>query len=95
MLFFINPDLGVLQEPRGLNPLRLANPQPQPEREPLRHILIGSADGVRQTIHTLHKLNYVEQHAWSKLIQVPTTGILITPEQGEVMSYLIRYRLQD
>lgn len=54
--------------------------------------MIGSPDGVRSTIHTLHVLNYAEQMTWSQLIAIPESGILITPEQGEAFSYLIRHR---
>lgn len=72
--------------------LWLSNPAVYPEREPLRHIVLGSPAGVRQTIHRLHVVQYVEQIHWSPLIVVPPSGIVITPEQGEVMTYLVRYR---
>ena len=77
------------------NPLQLSNPQPAPNRERLRHLLIGSPDGVRSTIHSLHILNYADQANWSRMISIPGSGILITPEHGEVMSYLLRYRQLD
>ena len=37
-------------------------------------------------------LRYAEQREWSRLVTIPESGILITPEQGEVFSYLLRYR---
>ncbi|MBD2230528.1 hypothetical protein [Phormidium tenue] len=82
----------VSQARRGeaTNPLRLANSQEQPERERLLHLVIGSTEGVRSAIHSLHVLNYAEQATWSQLITVPRSGILITPEQGEVFSLLRR-----
>jgi hypothetical protein len=92
MLCVTRQDPWILQEPRDLNPLQLATPYPQPGRERLRHLVIGSPDGVRSTIHTLHVLNYAEQMTWSQLIAIPESGILITPEQGEAFSYLIRHR---
>ena len=92
MLCFTNPDPWVLQEPRDLNPMQLANPAAQPGRERLRHLVMGSREGVQSAIKSLHMLNYAEQHLWSQLIIVPTSGILITPEQGEVFSYLVRDR---
>ncbi|TVQ13539.1 MAG: hypothetical protein EA368_02085 [Leptolyngbya sp. DLM2.Bin27] len=92
MVCFTRQDPRVLQEPRDLNPLRLANPSPQPGRERLRHLVIGSTDGVRATIHQLHMLTYAEQASWSQLITIPPSGILITPDQGEVFSYLARWR---
>ncbi|WP_228035847.1 hypothetical protein [Oculatella sp. LEGE 06141] len=33
---------------------------PQPERDPLKHLLIGSPRAIRHTIHLLHNLHYVE-----------------------------------
>ena len=58
--------------------------------EPLRHILLGSPGGVRQTIHLLHVLRYVENALWSPLVSIPNDQLIITPRQGEVMSLLIR-----
>ncbi|MBE9107825.1 hypothetical protein IQ273_00090 [Nodosilinea sp. LEGE 07298] len=88
MLCFTRQDLRVLQELGGLDPLRLASPSPRPER--LRHLVIGSPEGVRATINLLHVLTYAEQAAWSQLVTIPPSGILITPEQGEVFSLLRR-----
>ncbi|MBE9113582.1 hypothetical protein IQ273_29860 [Nodosilinea sp. LEGE 07298] len=90
MLCFTRQDPWVLEEPRDLNPLRLANPSPQPGRERLRHLVIGSPEGVRATINLLHVLRYAEQATWSQLVIVPRSGILITPELGEVFSLLRR-----
>jgi len=95
MLCFTRQDPRVLQELRDLNPLHLANPSPQPGRERLRHLVIGSPEGVRATINLLHVLTYAEQATWSQLITIPPSGILITPEQGEVFSLLRRDRQVD
>ena len=92
MLCFIHPDPWVLEKPRDLHPIQLTHPAAQPGRERLRHLLIGSPEGVQSAIKSLHVLNYAEQHLWSQLITVPASGILITPEQGEVFSYLVRDR---
>ncbi|MBE9107925.1 hypothetical protein IQ273_00615 [Nodosilinea sp. LEGE 07298] len=92
MLCFTRQDPWVLQEPRDLNSLRLETPNPQPGRERLRHLVIGSPDGVRGAINHLHLLRYAEQREWSQLVTIPESGILITPEQGEVFSYLLRWR---
>ncbi len=86
------PDLRVLQEPRGLEPLRLTPPQPDAQRELMRHILLGSRIGVQQTIHQLHSLGYVDQSYWSQLITVAAEGLVIISRQGEVMAYLVRSR---
>jgi len=58
--------------------------------EPLRHILLGTPGGVRQTIHLLHTLRYVENALWSPLLPIPDNQLIITPRQGEVMSLLIK-----
>lgn len=60
------------------------------EGEPLRHILLGTPGSVRQTIHLLHTLRYVENALWSPLVPVPENQLIITPRHGEVMSLLIR-----
>jgi hypothetical protein len=64
----------------------------QPGRERLQPLVIGSPNGVRGAINHLHLLRYAEQREWSRLVTIPESGILITPEQGEVFSYLLRYR---
>lgn len=86
---------GCLEGTRYLNSPCLATPNAQPERERLRHLVIGSPDGVRGAINHLHLLQYAEQREWSRLVTIPQEGILITPEQGEVFSYLLRYRRLD
>ena len=78
--------------PETVEPVRLAHPAALPGRESLRHLIIGSPNGVRSTIHQLHVLRYAEQATWSQLLIIPPSGILLTPEQGQVMSYLIRQR---
>jgi hypothetical protein len=50
---------------------------------PLRHLLIGSPQAVRHTIHELHVLNYAEAIVWSPLLP--------TNKPDEVMSILIHY----
>ncbi|MBW4483539.1 MAG: hypothetical protein KME14_13430 [Tildeniella torsiva UHER 1998/13D] len=77
------------------SPLLLANPEAQPGRERLRHLVIGPPEGVRATINLLDVLHYADQATWSQLITIPESGILITPEQGEVFSLLRRDRPVD
>jgi hypothetical protein len=64
---------------------------PPGEGEPIRHILLGSPGGVRQTIHLLHTLRYVENALWSPLVSLPNEPLIITPRKGDVMSILVRY----
>ncbi len=53
---------------------------PEPERESVRLLAIGSRQGVTSVIHRLHKLNFAEVGAWSPLLP--------GPNPGEVMSIL-------
>ncbi|HIK31750.1 MAG TPA: hypothetical protein IGS17_17905 [Oscillatoriales cyanobacterium M59_W2019_021] len=59
----------------------IQNP-PTPQKEPLKHLLIGSPHAVRSAIHALHVLGYAEVGAWSPFLP--------TGNPGEVMSILIR-----
>ena len=95
MLRFTHPEPRCVQTGGVPNLLHLPDPQPTPNREQLRHLVIGSPDGVRSAIHSLHVLNYADQALWSRIIAVPQSGIVITPEQGAAFSYLLRYRQLD
>jgi hypothetical protein len=71
-----------------LSPVSSQTQPPAPSnRERLKHILIGSPQIVRSTIHNLHVRGYAEVTAWSPL--QPT----INP--GEVMSVLLRYVVRE
>jgi hypothetical protein len=71
------------------NSPNLTNPEPKateevsPERERLKHLLIGSPKAVTREIHTLQVLGYAEVGNWSPLIP--------TANPGEVMSILMKY----
>jgi hypothetical protein len=52
-----------------------------PDRERLRVLIIGSRDGVIETIHDLHRRGFAEAGRWSPLLPAPSTG--------EVMSILM------
>ena len=64
---------------------------PPHEGETIRHILLGTPGGVRQTIHLLHTLRYVENVLWSPLVPIPNDQLIITPRQGDVMSILVKH----
>ncbi len=70
----------------------LVEPSPAPGCEHLRHLLIGSPEGVRHAIERLHVLQYVEGRLWTPLIAIPAQGIHITPAHGQVLSYLVQQR---
>lgn len=56
--------------------------EPFPRKEPVKVLLIGSPQGVNNTIHTLYSRGFAEVTAWSPL--QPTSN------PGEVMSVLRR-----
>ena len=58
------------------------NSQASPERELIKHTLVGSPKAVKSTIHVLHQLKYASIGDWSPLVPTGRTG--------EVMSILIR-----
>ncbi|MBW4595393.1 MAG: hypothetical protein KME46_21430 [Brasilonema angustatum HA4187-MV1] len=53
-----------------------------PDREPIKHMLIGSPKAVKSTIHYLQLIGYADAVAWSPLVP--------TPNPGEVMSIMSR-----
>lgn len=61
-----------------------------PTGETIRHILLGSPGGIRQTIHLLHNLKYVEQSQWSPLISTPDNQLILTPDPDDVISILVK-----
>ena len=58
-------------------------------KEEVRHVLLGSPEAIRQTMHQLHALNYVESLLWSPITTVGD-DLTMTKEQGEAMSLLRR-----
>ncbi len=87
------PQFGRQSQPFALLTSTPLSPPPgsssRPPREELRHILLGSPGAIRQVIHHLHLLNYVEPMLWSPIMTVGEQ-LIITPEQGEAMSLLRR-----
>ncbi|MBD2455336.1 hypothetical protein H6G80_14755 [Nostoc sp. FACHB-87] len=67
-----------LEQPSSQQPTQ----QPLPQREPIKHVLIGSVQAVTRTIQHLHIIGYANVNDWS----VPQP----TPNSDEVMSILIR-----
>ncbi len=70
--------------------LRLTRPDPETDDEYLHHIIIGSPKAVEDTIKLLHVLQYVENRRWTPLIPIREQGLRITPNEGQVLSYLVR-----
>ncbi|MHC5762604.1 hypothetical protein [Nostoc sp.] len=62
--------------------LNQSTSQKEPNREPLKHLLIGSSKAVTSTIHYLQVIGYADVGDWSPLLP--------SPNPGEVMSILNR-----
>lgn len=45
----------------------IAPTEPSPSREPIKVLVIGSPQGVNNTIRTLYTLGFAEVTAWSRL----------------------------
>ncbi|MBD2439613.1 hypothetical protein [Nostoc sp. FACHB-110] len=61
---------------------KLDTPTRNPNREPIKHILMGSSQAVTSTIHHLQMIGYASVGDWSPLLP--------TGNADEVMSILIR-----
>jgi alkanesulfonate monooxygenase SsuD/methylene tetrahydromethanopterin reductase-like flavin-dependent oxidoreductase (luciferase family) len=59
----------------------------QPPREPVKLIIIGSAEGVREKIHLMHQRHVADVGLWSRLMPMPNSD--------EVMSILVLYRQRE
>lgn len=59
---------------------------PNPDRERLKLILIGSAEEIREMIYRLQQCQIAEVGDWSRLLSAPET---ITPAASEAMSILV------
>jgi hypothetical protein len=68
----------------------LSLPQP-PEREPIRHLLIGLPAAVQLTIHRLHVLHYADAGLWSPAIALVGEQLMLSLNSGEVMRVLVQY----
>ena len=86
------PYLALSASEPTAEPIALDTPKPREGREPLRHILLGSPAGVDEAVQRMQVLKYAEHFLWSREIEVPETGILIMPNQGEVLRCLARWR---
>ena len=86
------PYLALSAPEQATEPITLETPKPSKGREPLRHILLGSEEGVDKAVKRMQVLGYAEQFMWSREIKVPETGLVITPNEGEVLRCLVWWR---
>ena len=81
--------------PTETAPTRIVTPDPGPSGEVIRHILIGSPEGIRETIYALHLKRYVEQAMWTGPVNIGPNGVTITRNEGDILFYLMRLRSLD
>ena len=86
------PYLAASASEQTTEPIALDTPKPSQGREPLRHILLGSEEGVDTAVKRMQVLGYAEQFMWSREIKVPEKGLVITPNEGEVLRCLVWWR---
>lgn len=72
-------------------PMLEPNEMARDDREPIRHLLIGSPEMVRLTIHQLHNLRYAEAGLWSPAIALSGNQLTLMLNPNEVMRVLVRY----
>ncbi len=81
--------------PTAIATPNLVSPDPGPSDEFIRHLLIGSPEGVRETIYLLQARHYVDHAQWSGPIAIGDGGVRITRREGQVLAYLMRRRSLD
>ena len=69
---------------------RLLCPPELSEREPIRHLLIGSPTAVGLTIHRLHVLQYVDAGLWNPAIALSSDPLVLSLNPGEIMRMLVQ-----
>ena len=82
----------VLPSPvvEAAQPLGPENESEPPRRRRLRLYLVGSPDDTQHTIDHLHIWGCIDRAEWSREIGIPEGGILIRPDEGDVLRYLQR-----
>lgn len=84
---------------RVLPVLTATTPEPRPTmiasqrsgHDPIRHLLIGKAPVVNETIHLLHNLRYAEAVLWSPPVGALGEQLVLTLNPDEIMRVLVRY----
>ena len=66
------------------------NLRPRPRR--LRHYIVGSAEDTQHAVDRLHLLTYIDRVNWILVSDIPSNGILIRPDPGDVLRYTQRDR---
>jgi hypothetical protein len=65
------------------DPQEISTTSPNPEREPVQILVIGSSRGITNIIHSLYAHHFAQISEWSPLMPAPVPG--------QLMRMLIRY----
>jgi hypothetical protein len=65
------------------DPQETSTTSPNPEREPVQILVIGSSSGITNIIHSLYAHHFAQISEWSPLMPAPVPG--------KLMRMLIRY----
>lgn len=68
----------------SIESVRPSSESDQPEREPIRFLIIGTREGVKEEIKNFFAIGFAEVDEWSPLTPLPKTDL--------VMTILIRHR---
>lgn len=87
--YLLIPDPQSALQPAALDLQTADQPTPDgaPPKEHIRHILLGSPNAIRQTIHLLHTLHYAETILWTPILTIEEP-LTISPAQSEAISLL-------
>ncbi|WP_017297305.1 hypothetical protein [Nodosilinea nodulosa] len=68
---------------------------PNPDREPVKILVIGSKRSVSSIVVALHQLGFAEIFEWTDFLSAPNADRLIQFRPDEVMKALIKYLPRD
>ncbi|NJL49970.1 MAG: hypothetical protein HC929_24460 [Leptolyngbyaceae cyanobacterium SM2_5_2] len=84
-----DPELGSEQVRLELT-LKLHS-YPNPDREPVKILVIGSKRAVSAIVVALHQLGFAEIFEWTDFLSAPNADRPIQFQAGEVMKALVKY----
>jgi len=90
----------MFQTPTSGAPASTESFSPTPQREEVRHLLIGPPKAVERTIRILHVMGYADPNDWSRPIPLGEGGsaalaALFGVQPGEVVRVLTKHLLME
>lgn len=64
---------------------------PQPDREPVKILVIGTKESVSSIVVALHQLGFAEIFEWTDFLSAPNADRPIQSQPHEVMKALVKY----